>query len=623
MTATVHEKGVDLESQPDDRLRAQALATTADELPEGYYTSPRVIASFAGFSLNVCTTYFVLQASASALPNILQDIGQSDNQSLFSTLWTMGQAVSILVMGRLTDRFGRRPFVIATHILGLVGAIVGCTANKFNTLLAAMTMLGVAAGPAGASPLFIGELMSNKHKFLGLLAVTVPSIVMTAGPYLGQRLSIQSSWRWIFYIYIIMSTVATSLIVVWYHPPSFTQLHGKKARKRDELAKLDWIGLFLVTAGVSLFLLGVSWGGKPNSAWNSGKIIGLMTSGLGSLLVFALYEVFGKPERPMVPPGLFKDTRGFVCILLISSIMGAMNLCLTIIYPQQVINIFGSSLKNWEETAWMTATAAFGTWAGIMVLGNLFHLIRHIRWQILAGAIWLTAFLGAMSSINRDNKNAAIALSFFAGLVVSWAQDITMLMVQFITTDEDLGVAFSVVAASRPFFGSIFTAAFISLYSNQYPKQIGSHLTSALRGTDIPQSSFPSLLEAAKTGRIDAVKALPGMTNSTATVVSRAMADSYTASYANVYYFAMALGVIPIIASLYMRDFDQYLTDHVPHQLYDRNKADKDVLEGDSDSQSSPTILSIVDDKTQRYFHSSIGVTKQEAALPDDTAKIS
>nr|APW30734.1 trichothecene efflux pump [Fusarium nepalense] len=588
MTATVPKEGVDLESQPDDRLRAQALATTAAELPEGYYRSPRVIASFAAFSLNVCATYFVLQASASALPNILQDIGQSDNQSLFSTLWTMGQAVSILVMGRLTDRFGRRPFVIATHILGLVGAIVGCTANKFNTLLAAMTMLGVAAGPAGASPLFIGELMSNKHKFLGLLAVTVPSIVMTTGPYLGQRLSIQSSWRWIFYIYIIMSTVATSLIVVWYHPPSFTQLHGKKARKRDELAKLDWIGLFLVTTGVSLFLLGVSWGGKPNSAWNSGKIIGLMTSGLGSLLVFALYEVFGKPERPMVPPGLFKDTRGFVCILLISSIMGAMNLCLTIIYPQQVINIFGSSLKNWEETAWMTATAAFGTWAGIMVLGNLFHLIRHIRWQILAGAMWLTAFLGAMSSINRDNKNAAIALSFFAGLVVSWAQDITMLMVQFITTDEDLGVAFCMY----PYlYGQDVSN------NNQYPKEIGSHLTSALRGTDIPQSSFPSLLEAAKTGRIDAVKALPGMTNSTAAVVSRAMADSYTASYANVYYFAMALGVIPIIASLYMRDFDQYLTDHVPHQLYDRNKADKDVLGGDSDSQSSPTIHSIVEDK--------------------------
>nr|APW30730.1 trichothecene efflux pump [Fusarium sp. CBS 123663] len=588
MTATVHEKGVDLESQPDDRLRAQALATTADELPEGYYTSSRVIASFAAFSLNVCATYFVLQASASALPNILQDIGQSENQGLFSTLWTMGQAVSILVMGRLTDRFGRRPFVIATHIIGLVGAIVGCTANEFNTLLAAMTLLGVAAGPAGSSPLFVGELMSNKTKFLGLLTVSIPTIVMSAGPYFGQRLSIQGNWRWIFYIYIIMSAVAALLIVVWYHPPSFRQLHGKKARKRDELAKLDWIGIFLVTTGVSLFLLGVSWGGKPNNPWNSGKIIGLMTSGLGSLVVFALYEVFGKPVQPMIPPVLFKDTRGFVCILLISSIMGAMNLCLTIIYPQQVINIFGSSLKNWQETAWMTATASFGTWAGVMILGNVFHLIRHIRWQILVGAMWLTAFLGAMSSVNRDNKNAAIALSFFSGFVVGWAQDITMLMVQFITTDEDLGVAFCMY----PYLYGRDVSN-----NNQYPKEIGSHLTSAMRGTDIPQASFPSLLEAAKTGRIDAVKALPGMTNSTATVVSQAMADSYTASYANVYYFAMALGVIPIIASLCMRDFDRYLTDHVPHQLYDRKKADKDVLEGDSDTPSSPTIHSTVEVK--------------------------
>nr|ANO39720.1 trichothecene efflux pump [Fusarium aff. graminearum CBS 119173] len=588
MTATVHEKGVDLESQPDDRLRAQALATTADELPEGYYTSPRVIASFAGFSLNVCATYFVLQASASALPNILQDIGQSENQGLFSTLWTMGQAVSILVMGRLTDRFGRRPFVIATHIIGLVGAIVGCTANKFNTLLAAMTLLGVAAGPAGSSPLFVGELMSNKTKFLGLLTVSIPTIVMSAGPYFGQRLSIQGNWRWIFYIYIIMSAIAVVLIVVWYHPPSFRQLHGKKARKRDELAKLDWIGIFLVSVGVSLFLLGVSWGGKPNSPWNSSKIIGLMTSGLGSLVVFALYEVFGKPVQPMIPPALFKDTRGFVCILLISSIMGAMNLCLTIIYPQQVINIFGSSLKNWQETAWMTATASFGTWAGVMILGNVFHLIRHIRWQILVGALWLTAFLGAMSSVNRDNKNAAIALSFFSGFVVGWAQDITMLMVQFITTDEDLGVAFCMY----PYLYGRDVSN-----NNQYPKEIGSHLTSAMRGTDIPQASFPSLLEAATTGRIDAVKALPGMTNSIAAVVSRAMADSYTASYANVYYFAMALGVIPIIASLCMRDFDRYLTDHVPHQIYDRKKADKDVLDGDSDTPSSPTIQSTVEVK--------------------------
>jgi MFS family permease len=331
-----------------------------------------------------------------------------------------------------------------------------------------MTMLGVAAGPAGASPLFIGELMSNKAKFLGLITVSVPNVVATGlGPYLGQRLSIQGSWRWIFYIYIIISgrvicfsylgrgnrvnlciAIATILILIWYHPPSFTQLHGKKVSKREELAKVDWIGIILVTVGISLFLLGVSWGGQPNNPWNSAKIIGLITSGAGTLIVFGFYEVYGKPERPMVPPKLFQDTRGFVCILLISSIMGAMHLALVIIYPQQVVNIFGSSLKNWEETAWMSATSSFGAYAGVLILGSLFHLVKHIRWQIVVGAVWLTAFLGAMPSITRDNKNSAIALSVLASFVVAWAQDITMLLVQFITTDENLGVAFGMYSRS-------------------------------------------------------------------------------------------------------------------------------------------------------------------------------
>ncbi|KAL3601772.1 trichothecene efflux pump [Fusarium poae] len=600
MNAAVPDEGLILDSQSDDRLRAKALATSAAELPDGYYRSTRVVATFSAFSLNVVATYFLLLASSSALPHILQDVGRSENSTLFSTLWTTGQAVSILMMGRLTDRFGRRPFVIVTHILGLIGAIVACTATNFNALLAAMTMLGVAAGPAGSAPLIIGELMSNKTKFLGILLVSIPNIVSTMGPYFGQRLSIQGSWRWIFYIYIIISSIATALIVIWYHPPSFTQLHGKNASKRAELVKVDWIGIIFLTAGTSLFLLGVSWGGQPNNPWNSARVIGLIASGAGTLIIFGLYEVYGNPERPMVPPKLFKDVRGFVCILLISSIMGAMHLSLIIIYPQQVVNIFGSSLKGWEETAWMTATATFGTWAGVVTLGSCFHLIKHIRLQILVGTMWLTAFLGAMSSINRDNKGSAIAFSFLAGFIVAWAQDVTMMLVQFITTDENLGVAFAVVAAARPFCGSIFTAAFIAVYTNRYPRELTTHLSSALRGTGFPQGSFSGLLEAAKSGQIEAVNALPGMTTNISQLVSKAMADSYAASYANVYYFAVALGVIPIVASLCMRDLDSYLTDHVPHQLYDRKNAAKDILEGDSESQPSPTILSI-NGKNERY----------------------
>jgi hypothetical protein len=232
------------------------------------------------------------------------------------------------------------------------------------------------------------------------------------------------------------------LAFFFYHPPSFVQLHGKKISKRQELARVDWVGVFLLTAGLTLFLLGISWGGQIDSAWDSSKILGLLISGAVGLILFVLWECFAKIDRPIMPMKLFRDLRGFTCLVVISSTMGVLNIALFIMYPQQVVNIFGSSTSGWKEVAWMSTTAAFGIWAGIILLGTLFHVIRHIRWQLLAVSVWEVAFLGAMSSVNRHNKASAIVLSFFTGFVVGFAEDVTMLVVQYIVDDDDLGVAF-------------------------------------------------------------------------------------------------------------------------------------------------------------------------------------
>jgi hypothetical protein len=243
--------------------------------------------------------------------------------------------------------------------------------------------------------------------------------------------------------YLLTQTAIASLLAfLFYHPPSFIQLHGRKISKRQELTAVDWIGVFLLTAGLTLFLLGISWGGQPDSAWDSGKILGLLISGGVTLIIFVSYECFANIERPIIPMKLFRDLRGFTCLVIISSTMGVMNLALFIMYPQQVVYIFGSTLSGWREVAWMSSTAAFGIWAGIIILGSVFHIIRHIRWQLFAVAVWEVAFLGAMSSVDRSHKASAIIFSFFTGFVVGFAEDVTMLVVQYIVSDEDMGVAF-------------------------------------------------------------------------------------------------------------------------------------------------------------------------------------
>ncbi len=51
---------------------------------------------------------------------------------------------------------------------------------------------------------------------------------------------------------------------LFYHPPTFHMLHRTKMAK-DILLHFDWIGLLLYTAGTTILLMGLSWGGGRKS----------------------------------------------------------------------------------------------------------------------------------------------------------------------------------------------------------------------------------------------------------------------------------------------------------------------------------------------------------------------
>lgn len=188
-----------------DNLRSEALTAEKSTLPENYYVSARFLGTFGGIAFSLAATYFAFQAGAGALILINEDIGPSDNYYLFSIVWTVGQPISTLLFGRLSDTFGRRNLALGANLFGIVGGIVACTATSINQLIGANVILGLASGIPGSYPLLTGELLTNKLKFLGTILVVVPNIIATGfGPYLGLRLATLASWRWIFYIYIIL-----------------------------------------------------------------------------------------------------------------------------------------------------------------------------------------------------------------------------------------------------------------------------------------------------------------------------------------------------------------------------------------------------------------------------------
>lgn len=121
-------------------------------------------------------------------------------------------------------------------------------------------------------------------------------------------------------------------------------------------------------------------------------------------------------------------------------------------------------------------------------------------------------------------------------------------------------------------------------------------LVPAVLDAGLPESSLPDLFAAVTIATQDALQAVPGMTAARLQVANNAISDSYSGAYGYVYYTALALGIIAVLASLCLRDFDCYLTDHVSRQIYHRSEKcvdPMDVVRTSAASEADDTKLEL------------------------------
>lgn len=157
--------------------------------------------------------------------------------------------------------------------------------------------------------------------------------------------------RWIYYIYLIIMGISLVLMVLFYYPPDFRQLHGNERTRMEEIKRIDWVGMFLLVAGLVLFLLGISLGmylpeartiltktgpGGAPLPWSSPRILGLVISGGITLILSSFWEVYSHTPNPLIPMHLFRDLRGFTVLFIISAVSGTVYLASAILWPSQV-----------------------------------------------------------------------------------------------------------------------------------------------------------------------------------------------------------------------------------------------------------------------------------------------
>jgi len=114
-------------------------------------------------------------------------------------------------------------------------------------------------------------------------------------------------------------------------------------------------GIFLWTAGLTLFLMGVSWGGTIYP-WKSAAVISSIVIGAFLLIVLFVYESLAQLEYPAIPVKFFAN-RGFMALVCCATVASMFYYSAVLLWPQQVQALY---TKNVTYAGWLSVSYNLG-----------------------------------------------------------------------------------------------------------------------------------------------------------------------------------------------------------------------------------------------------------------------
>lgn len=196
---------------------------------------------------------------------------------LFSA-YTLAQAVTVAVYGRLADVFGRKRLMLLGVGLFLAGSVLCAIAPTMTALICFRVVQGLGAGAIMPMSMTIASdiyTVAERAKAQGYLA-SVWAISSVAGPTLGGVFSQFVSWRWIFWINVPLALVAAVMLQRRFTEPSHE-------RQREGV---DYLGAVLLTSGSALLVLGLLQAG--DWGWSDAATVGVLAIAVALLVLFAI-----------------------------------------------------------------------------------------------------------------------------------------------------------------------------------------------------------------------------------------------------------------------------------------------------------------------------------------------
>jgi EmrB/QacA subfamily drug resistance transporter len=409
---------------------------------------------------------------ATALPRIVADLHGFNNLSWVGTVYLLTSTVTIPIYGKISDLLGRKPILLFSIVLFLLGSALSGQARSLNELIVFRALQGIGAG--GLQPIasaVVGDLFPPRQrgKWLGVTG-SVYALASIIGPLAGGWLTDHFSWRAIFYVNIPIGLLA--LLVLFIFMPRLRTAAGK--------VFIDYGGAGLLVLGTVPLLLAFSWGGSEYS-WLSAQISALFAVAMVVLSLLVVYAIYQERQgrEPIVQPSLFVASwrvfgvASLVTVTLNMALMGS-----AYFIPLFIQGVIGISATSSGLVIIPLALAAI---MGAVLCGLLLSLTGHYKWLALGGA--LIASGGSLLLVRLD-VHAQWSDMLIAMLVLGFGMGVGQAVYTTAVQNalpESLGQATAALAFFRQLGGTISVAVLGSIVTSSYVPAFHAALPPALR----------------------------------------------------------------------------------------------------------------------------------------------
>ena len=546
-----------------------STAKTAPGLSDSGMTHRQVIQSLTGLLMGMFVSILAGTVVSTSLPVILSDLhGDQTAYTWVVTATLLATTISTPIWGKLADLSNRKVLLQLSLVIFVVASAIAGFSQDTSMLITMRVFQGLGAGGLTAlSQIVMADIISPRErgKYMGLFGA-VMALGTVGGPLIGGFITDAINWRWNFFVALPFAVVAIILIQKTLHLPV------QKKRK----VSIDYAGIALLSAGVSLLLIWVSLAGR-DFEWASVTSAWMVGGAIAALIAFVIVEF--KAAEPIIPLTMFKNTT--FTLSVVASISVGVSMFGTSVFLAQYMQLTRGA--NATQSGLMTIPmmaglliistiggamiSKFGKWKAIMVTGSVLQLVG----------------LYLLGTIHYDTNFILVSLfMFILGAGLGMVMQNLVLIVQNAVTPAEIGVASSGIAFFRSLGGTIGVSVLGALMASKVVDNMASRTGDLQAAMGALGEKGKEVGAALASGNIPSVHTLP---DSVRIIIESVYGDSV----AYVFMIAAPLSILTILAVAFLPNLP--LSNQTRDQ---REKSDAAATKGNPALEEAELVLAEV-----------------------------